>query len=43
MRKLLLIGLGTALAAPVLAQGTASNSPPLPGEETAQGNVAVTI
>lgn len=43
MRKLLLVGLGSAVAAPLLAQGIAPNSPSMPGDATAQGDVAVTI
>jgi hypothetical protein len=43
MRKLLLLGLGSALAAPLLAQSAAPTSVAVPGEATAQGDVAVTI
>ena len=43
MRKLLLLGLGSAIAAPLLAQNAAPTSVAIPGEATAQGDVAVTI
>ena len=43
MRKLMLLGLGSALAAPLLAQTPAATSVAIPGEATAQGDVAVTI
>ena len=42
MRRLLLIGLGSAFAAPLLAQSTAPTSVAIPGEATAQGDIAVT-
>jgi hypothetical protein len=37
MRRLLLLGLGGALAVPVLAQTSAPTSVAVPGEATAQG------
>ncbi len=43
MRKLLALGLGTALAMPLMAQSAAPTSVAVPGEATAQGDVAVTI
>ncbi len=43
MRKLLLLGLGSALAMPLFAQSAAPTSVAIPGEATAQGDVAVTI
>jgi len=43
MRAMLLLGLGSALAAPLLAQSAALTSVAIPGEATAQGDVAVTI
>jgi hypothetical protein len=43
MRTLLLLGLGSALAAPLLAQTPAATSVAIPGEATAQGDVSVTI
>jgi hypothetical protein len=43
MRKLLLLGLGSALAAPLFAQTPDSTSVAIPGEATAQGDVSVTI
>ena len=43
MRKLMLLGLGSALAAPLLAQTPAATSVAVPGGATAQGDVAVTI
>ena len=43
MRKLLLLGLGSALAGPLLAQSAAPTSVAIPGGATAQGDVAVTI
>ena len=43
MRRLLLLGIGGALAAPLLAQSAAPTSVAVPGEATAQGDVAVTI
>ena len=43
MRKLLLLGLGTAFAGPLFAQNAAPISVAVPGEATAQGDVAVTI
>ena len=43
MRKLLLLGLGTAFAGPLFAQNAAPTSVAVPGEATAQGDIAVTI
>ncbi len=43
MHKLLLIGIGSVLAAPLLAQAPEPTSVAIPGEATAQGNVSVTI
>ncbi len=43
MRKLLLLGLGSAFALPLLAQTPTATSVAIPGEATAQGDVAVTI
>lgn len=43
MRALMLLGLGSALAAPLLAQSAAPTSVAITGEATAQGDVAVTI
>ena len=43
MRKLLLLGLGTAFAGPLFAQNAALTSVAVPGEATAQGDIAVTI
>ena len=43
MRRLLLLGLGGALVVPVFAQTTAPTSVAVPGETTAQGDIAVTI
>ncbi len=43
MRILVLLGIGSALAAPVFAQTPAATSVAVPGEATAQGDVAVTI
>jgi hypothetical protein len=43
MRTLLLLGLGSALATPLLAQTPAATSVAIPGEATAQGDVSVTI
>ena len=43
MRKLLLLGLGAAFAGPLLAQNAAPTSVAIPGEATAQGDIAVTI
>ncbi len=43
MRKLMLLGLGGALAVPLLAQTPSATSVAIPGEATAQGDVAVTI
>lgn len=43
MRNLLLFGFGVALAVPLAAQETAPTSVALPGEATAQGDIAVTI
>ena len=42
MRRLLLIGLGSALAVPLIAQ-PAATSVAIPGEAAAQGDIAVTI
>ncbi len=41
MRKLMLLGLGSAVALPLMLSALAAQS--LPGEETAQGDVSVTI
>jgi hypothetical protein len=43
MRILVLLGIGSALAAPVFAQTPTATSVAVPGEATAQGDVAVTI
>jgi hypothetical protein len=43
MRKALLLGLGSVLAAPLLAQTPSASSVAVPGEATAQGDIAVTI
>ncbi len=43
MRNWLLLGLGSALAVPLVAQTPPSTSVAIPGEATAQGDVAVTI
>jgi hypothetical protein len=43
MRKLMLLGLGSALAVPLLAQTPSATSVAIPGEATAQGDVSVTI
>jgi hypothetical protein len=43
MRKLMLLGLGSALAVPLFAQTPSATSVAIPGEATAQGDVAVTI
>jgi hypothetical protein len=43
MRMMLLLGIGSTLAAPVFGQAPAATSVAIPGEATAQGDVAVTI
>jgi hypothetical protein len=43
MRKLMLLGLGSTLAAPLMAQTPVATSVAISGEATAQGDVAVTI